>query len=92
MKRKTVIIYDQLDADLKFFVLDGDYRHLNKVYVNQSVEGTKKVQKAAEKLQDELTNLVYDPKTGATILPVLTEFPIAEVQNGADVIVAGFLP
>ena len=89
----TVIIYDQLDADLKFFVLDGDYTHLDKVYVNQYQEGkTKKEQKAAAKLQDELTNLVYDPKTGATILPVLTEFPTQAVLAGAVVIVAGFLP
>jgi hypothetical protein len=92
MKRQTVIIYDQCEANLTFFVLDGDYRHLNNVYINQCVGKTKKEQKAAEKLQDELNNLVYDQKTGATILPILTVFPIEAVQSGADVIVAGFLP
>ena len=35
MERKTVVIYDQLDAGIKFFVLNGDYRHLNNVYINQ---------------------------------------------------------
>lgn len=92
MKRKTVIIYDQLDAVVKFFVLDGDYRHLNNVYINQCDGKTKKEQKAADDLQDELCNLVYDPKTGEVLLPVFTKFPIEAVQNGADVIVAGFLP
>ena len=31
----TIIIYDQCgEADLQFYVLDGDYSHLNKVYIN----------------------------------------------------------
>jgi uncharacterized membrane protein YheB (UPF0754 family) len=92
MKRKTVIIYDQCEANVTFIVLDGDYRHLNRIYVNQVVGKTKKEQKAAEKLQEELCDLIYHPKTGDTLVSLLTEFPLAEVQNGADVIVAGFLP
>ena len=34
MERKTVVIYDQLYADLKFFVLDGDFRHLDNTNIN----------------------------------------------------------
>lgn len=89
---KTVLIYDQLDADLKFFVLDGDYTKFKGVYINQCSTGNKREQKAAEKKQDELTNLLYDQNTGELLLPFLGEFPTEEVRNGAAVIVAGFLP
>ena len=89
---QTVLIYDQLDAELKFFVLDGDYSHLNGVYINQMVEGTKAKQKAADAKQDELTNLMYVKETGELKHQFLTTFPTAAVLDGAIVIVAGFLP
>lgn len=81
---KTVMIYDQLDAALKFLVLDGDYKHLDGIYINASNQD--------EKLQDELSNLLYDPKDGQDRVTLLTEFPMQAVRDGADVIVTGFLP
>ena len=89
---KTVMIYDQLDANPTFFVLDGDYSHLNHVYINMCIDGPKAEQKKMDKLQDELTKLVYDPKTGVTLLAAYKEFPTQAVLDGAVVIVAGFLP
>lgn len=88
---KTVLIYDQLDSSLKFFVLDGDYSHLNGVYINQYIED-KKAQKAAEAKQDELNDLMYVPETGEFKHTALDEFPTQAVREGAIVIVAGFLP
>lgn len=88
---KTVMIYDQLDSALRFFVLDGDYRHLHNVYINQYVED-KKARKEAEKKQDELNELVYNTETGEFKIPVLDEFPVQAVRDGAEVVVAGFLP
>ena len=96
---------DQLDADLKFFVLDGDFRHLDKTYINMcipcgevdeedeaAVAEADKKQAEMDAKQEELNNIVYDDKTGATKVTMLDTFPIADVQSGADVIVAGFLP
>jgi hypothetical protein len=37
-------------------------------------------------------NIVYDDQTGTTKVTMLDTFPLAVVQNGADVIVTGFLP
>ncbi len=88
---KTVLIYDQLDSSLKFFVLDGDYSHLNGVYINQYVED-EKAQKATDTKQDELTDLIYVPETGEFKHSALDEFPTQAVREGATVIVAGFLP
>ena len=89
---KTVIIYDQLDADVKFVVLDGDYTHLNHVYVNVNQYIEDKKLRKAQKLQDEFTNLFFSPDDGKDLQTYLTEFPTQEVLDGAAVIVAGFLP
>jgi hypothetical protein len=99
MQRKTVIIYDQLDAGIKFLVMDGDFRHLNGVYINSCApfDATEEEEAAwdAERgdvKQEELTNLIYDENTSALKVTFLDTFPVADVQSGADVIVAGFLP
>ncbi len=92
---KTIVIYDQLEADVQFIVLNGDYSHLNGVYINSIKEGaTKKEQKAHEKLQDELTNLIYEEDGGDLKVTLLEEFPIEYIHNDPDTIVikAGFLP
>lgn len=89
---KTVIIYDQCEANLIFFVVEDDYSHLDGVYVNQWVESDKKAErKQREALQDLLLKLVYDDK-GKMLLKPLKKFPAKEVVAGAKVIVAGFLP
>lgn len=94
---KTVVIYDQLDADVKFAVLDGDYSHLNGVYINSCVPDTDaenyaELEAALEKKNEELSNLFYYPDTGKDKLELLEEFPTQAVRDGAIVIVAGFLP
>lgn len=90
---KTILIYDELDANLKFFVLDGDYSHLNKVYMNSVLEdATAKAQKAHDKLQTQLEKLMYG-KGGSLILPYTSEFPLDAIRAlDTIVIVAGFLP
>lgn len=78
---KTVLIYDNVGmCPIEFAVLDGDYSHLNGIYINAA--------DADEKLQDELDKLVYDDHA----LLFLSEFPAQAVKDGAIVIVAGFLP
>ncbi|WP_407304013.1 hypothetical protein [Acinetobacter sp.] len=84
MNQKTIIIYDQCGLmPVEFYVLDGDYRHLNGIYGNHS--------KQSKKLTDELCDLFYDEEGESLLTPVET-FPVDEVKNGAFVIVAGFLP
>jgi hypothetical protein len=91
---KTVLIYDDCHEAIRFFVLDGDYRSLDKVYINACLDGTKKEQKAYEKKQDELSDLMYGKKnSGGSFKPeALDAFPVEAVKEGAAVIVAGFLP
>lgn len=82
---KTILIYDQCgERPIEFYILDGDYTHLDGIYVNHSNHD--------ENLRDELANLLYDEQTGDSLLTPETNFPTYEVKKGALVIVAGFLP
>lgn len=81
---KTVLIYDQCgQAAIEFYVVDGDLTHLEGVFINSS-EGKRK-------LQNELSNLMYDKK-GQPKLKPCKRFPYKTVKAGAPVIVCGFLP
>ena len=81
---KTVVIWDTVDADIKFFVVNRDISHLNHKYVN-SADNT-------EEEDMEISMLAYDKDSGAPIVEMLSEFPVAYVLAGAKVVVCGFLP
>lgn len=80
---KTVVIWDDCQANIRFFVIDKDVCHLNGKYCNSS--------DISEKENDEICNLVYDT-TGREIITFSKDFPYEEVKNGAIVIITGFLP
>ena len=82
---KTLMIFDQCgQAPIKFYVLNGDYSHLDGIYVNHSQQD--------QKLVEELANLLYDAETGEELLESLDHFPYGAVsREHAKVIVAGFL-
>jgi hypothetical protein len=81
---KTVVIWDSVEADLRFFVVDRDLGHLDGKYVN-SADNT-------EALDKEISMLVYDETTGKQVIEMTKEFPVEAVREGAKVIVCGFLP
>ena len=82
---KTIMIYDQCGvAPIQFFILDGDYSHLDNIFINEAADNTD--------LQDELGSLVYDDN-GKTKLKVYKKFPLkTAAKPGTKVIVAGFYP
>jgi len=80
---KTIIIYDQCgEHAIQFFVVDGDYSHLNNVYINNTEDQAK---------TDELSDLLYG-EDGRIQLKAYKKFPIKAAKEGANVIVAGFAP
>lgn len=82
---KTVVIWDSLDADLRFFVVNKDVSHLDREYVNSS--------NLKPKYEKELLSMVYVGGNSGEYLPImLKSFPIQEVVDGAKVITCGFLP
>ncbi len=81
---KTVMIFDQCGQEpIEFYVLDGDYTHLDGVYINSTA--------TKPKLDRELTKLMYDTEGKRKMKHLLT-FPHKAVVNGAKVIVCGFYP
>ena len=73
----TIIIYDQCDANLKFYVAEGDLHHLDGVYVNQE-DGDEAKEAQLIELTDNLDP--YD------------HFPTQYLDATVDVIVTGWLP
>lgn len=81
---KTVLIFDQCGNEpIQFTVLDGDFKHLQGVYINDACND--------EARQQELSDLLYNTQ-GEYRLHFEDTFPTDAVRNGAEVIVAGFLP
>ena len=73
----TIIIYDQCgEAALSFYIIDGDKRHLNGTYVNQT--------EANEQNEEELLELVKAEG--------LKVFPEDVMGPDTHVIICGFLP
>lgn len=80
---KTVFIYDQMEANLEFFTVDGDYSRFDGAYVNSM--------NTPDELARELSAFLYDGK-GTRLHATVDKFPVEDVRNGAQVVVIGFLP
>lgn len=80
---KTIFIYDELEGDLKFFKLDGDYSHLDGCYVN-SVD-------TSDELQDVLIKLLYTDDTMANYR-VLMLYTFPRPVDDFVVVRCGWIP
>jgi hypothetical protein len=81
--KTTVVIWDNCDAALKFFVVNGDLRKLNNKYVNST--------ECSNKDADKICGIVYDSE-GKSKVEMFDTFPVDEVLAGAFVVIMGFLP
>ena len=79
---KTIVIWDNCDADLLFFVADRDLRHLDRKYIN-SMDAT-------DEEVDEINALVFNGD-GSYKVKMFDKFP-DELVAGAQVVIMGFLP
>ena len=79
----TVVIWDFLDADIKFFVTHEPVCDLDRKYIN-SVE-------CSDDDSARINNLVYDEE-GNCKVEMTNKFPVEAVRDGAAVVVIGFLP
>lgn len=80
---KTLVIWDQVGGDdVKMFWLDGDYSHLNRVYINST--------ESSGIQQDELHKIVYNDD-GSYKVQTFVELPLTLDEPGVSIIVAGFI-
>ena len=93
-KNSTIFIYDQcMEEPIQFFILDGNYSNMNRIYINAHYEDKSKV-----KLQDKLTTILYG-KNGTLPLQVtlLSDFPVEYLStegyagNKVHIVTVGFL-
>lgn len=82
---KTILIWDMCGQEpIQFVILDGDYSHLDGIFINHVDHDPA--------LIDELYNLMYD-KAGQYRQKLRRKFPIKTVRKpDTKVIIAGFLP
>ena len=80
---KTVVIWDEMQGEIKFFVVDQDLQHLDGTYINGSDD---------DKKLDQLNEVLGYDDNGKPKVTLLTAFPMDAVKEGAAVIVCGFLP
>lgn len=74
---KTIIVFSNFEDLPYFYLLDGDYSHLNNVCVNTTKDN--------QELQDELDRLLINKEYSLS-------FPAADYNAETKVIVTGFLP
>lgn len=80
---KTVVIWNEFgELDLGWFVVDGDYTELDRVYINSSI--------CDEDDQDKLNTLVYEDESLDMLFEPNTDFNLMPREH--PIIVAGFLP
>lgn len=81
---KTVLIFDSvLEEPIKFLVVDGDYSYLNQKYLN-SMDTTDE--------ESDIINALVFTEDWHYVDSFLEDFPVEVVQQGAKVVVVGFLP
>ena len=71
---KTIVIFNDVDKDIEFFVLEGDQSHLDGAYIN------------CNKLGKELLSIMYSYQGDLEVL-MLKKFPM--LNEPFIVIVAG---
>jgi hypothetical protein len=79
--QRTVFIYNE--TTIQFFVVDGDYSHLNNVYINYI---------GSEDFQNQLIKILFTENEFDHTYKVhfLDDFPVEEVINGAKIIKCGY--
>lgn len=81
---RTLVIWDNVEGQIKMFWLDGDYGHLNRVYINSG--------ESSGIYQDQLLKLVYDSH-GQEKVQMFDAMPSGEeLASASAIIIAGFLP
>lgn len=81
-EQKTVIIFDQCgELPIQFFVVEGDFRVVDRIYLNTDNDAPEAEATLNELMEKELTRD-----------KALDEFPTTAVLEGAFVVVCGFVP
>lgn len=79
---KTIIIYSSAEEDLLFSIVEGDYSHLNKCFINSGLDSRK---------EREACDLLYDEE-GNFKIPMSNDMSLLESKNWDKAAIITFLP
>lgn len=80
----TIIIFSDFQNSPVFFVVEGDYSHLNEVYINEA--------SATPQLQDELNDVIEGLEHSVDFPVSLFYSEYNENPESIKVITCGFIP
>lgn len=80
---KTVIIWDNCEANIRFLVVDGDYSHLHDKYINCN---------ATEDEADQINEITTSGPPDYKPRLMLDRWPSESYQDDTKIIVCGFIP
>lgn len=84
MISRTIVIWNEVGDELRFFVVDKDLSEFQDIYINIDYED--------EQLTDKLNSLVYN-EDGEYKVKMLRRFPLeAIIPNETAVITCGLIP
>lgn len=78
---KTAFIYVEVPERISYFIEEGDFRHLNGVYINGTND---------EEKQDQLNAVLFDKDWENKFSPVSIEEVQQAVKEGAFLVEVGF--
>lgn len=79
---KTIIIYSSAEEGLLFSIVEGDYYHLNKCFINSGLDSRK---------EREACDLLYDEE-GNFKIPMSNDMSLLESKNWDKAAIITFLP
>lgn len=80
---KTLIIYNDIETELKYLIVDGDYSRFHQVCVN-SVKGTG--------FENEFCEFFFEKESGKHKFELSSDVKLLEDKNWDKVVIATFLP
>jgi hypothetical protein len=80
---KTLLIYNQIDTELQYALLDGDYSRFHGVIVNATV---------GNGFEEEFVDFFFNKENGDTNFPLSNDVKLIENKGWDKVAIATWLP
>ena len=81
---KSIIIYNAIEEDLQYVILEGDYSRFHGLALNSS--------NADPELEKEFVDLAFEEETGHLKLPLSHDISLLENKEWDKVVIVTWLP
>lgn len=81
---KTVILFDQIDEGLEFFVTENDVLKFDDFYINDAENGME--------IEEEAIELIYTEDYDYALPKITKDEAVALIRQGSNMIIMGSIP